>query len=55
MRDNHTALQPGMVFTIEPGLYDSDNIGVRIEGNVLVTENGIECLTSFSRELTLVG
>lgn len=39
-------LEPGMVLTIEPGIYIiSDNIGVRIEDDVLVTENGCEVLT----------
>lgn len=47
-------LQPGMVFTVEPGIYISRsdavdkkwwNIGVRIEDNVLVTESGCEVLT----------
>ncbi len=41
-----TILQPGMVITIEPGIYLPDWGGVRIEDSVLVTEQGCEILTS---------
>ena len=39
-------LQPGMVFTIEPGLYDPGQGGVRLENDLLCTEQGVEVLTS---------
>ena len=55
MRGNMQMLEPGMVFTIEPGLYRMGEAGVRIEDDVVVTDAGIECLTSFPRELRLVG
>ena len=48
---NDQVLQPGMVFTIEPGVYVPGVGGVRIEDNVVVTETGIESLTSFPRSL----
>ena len=55
MRGNHTKLETGMVFTVEPGLYRMGECGVRIEDDVVVTDTGIECLTSFPRELRIVG
>lgn len=47
-------LQQGMVFTIEPGIYDPAVTGVRIEDDVLVTEDGVEVLTKFPKELQIL-
>jgi Xaa-Pro dipeptidase len=43
--DNEWVLQPGMIFTIEPGLYDPLLGGCRLENDILVTESGPEVLT----------
>jgi Xaa-Pro aminopeptidase len=43
---DETVLKPGMVLTIEPGIYFKDNFGVRIEDTVVVTENGCEIISS---------
>jgi Xaa-Pro aminopeptidase len=47
-------LIPGMVVTIEPGLYDKKNCGVRIEDDVLITESKALPLTTFTKELTII-
>ncbi len=48
---NQQILEPGMVFTIEPGVYLPGVGGVRIEDNVVVSEDGLQVLTSYPREL----
>lgn len=46
-----TMLQPGMVITIEPGLYFPGEFGIRIEDYVIVTETGCEVLSTSPKEL----
>ena len=51
---NQRLLGPGMVITIEPGIYRLGEIGVRIEDDVFITEDGAESLTTFPRTLQVV-
>jgi Xaa-Pro aminopeptidase len=48
-------LEPGMVVTVEPGIYLPGVGGVRIEDLAIVTESGLERLTMYPKELTVVG
>ncbi len=54
VRGNHEVLDAGAVFTNEPGLYDIDNFGVRIEDDILVTADGCRSLTTFPTELQVL-
>jgi Xaa-Pro dipeptidase len=52
---NARKLEPGMSFTIEPGIYLLDRFGVRIEDDVIVTDDGLHSFTTFPRELQVIG
>ena len=70
MGEYDVPLQNGMILTVEPGIYISDRIpvpegqpeiddkwkgiGIRIEDDVLITNNSCESLTTFSRELKII-
>jgi Xaa-Pro aminopeptidase len=46
---------PGNVVTVEPGIYLEGRFGIRIEDNVVVTEDGVENFTGFRKDLIEVG
>jgi Xaa-Pro aminopeptidase len=51
---NRLVLEPGMAFSIEPGIYLPGRHGARIEDIVVTTADGVERLNTTSRELTVV-
>lgn len=53
--DNMQLLEPGMAFTVEPGIYLAGRNGVRIEDNLVITEDSAESLSDMPREIRVVG
>lgn len=52
---NEMVLREGMTFTVEPGIYVPNEVGVRIEDDVLITAEGHRSLSSLTRELVMIG
>lgn len=50
-QDDTTRLEAGMAYTVEPGIYLPGEGGVRIEDNVVITNQGHLCLTTLDRKL----
>jgi len=48
---DHTVVEPGMVFTIEPGLYSDEIGGFRHSDTVVVTPDGIDILTAYPKDI----
>jgi Xaa-Pro aminopeptidase len=46
-----TEIRPGMVFSVEPGVYVPGLAGFRHSDTILITEDGSEILTSYPRDL----
>ena len=53
--NDDTALAPGMVVTVEPGVYIPFVGGVRIEDDIVITDSGCRVLTSSPKELLIIG
>lgn len=52
---NEQLVTEGLCFTVEPGIYVAGECGVRIEDDVIVTQSGVDVLTTFPKQLTVIG
>ena len=46
-------MEPGIAFSVEPGIYLPGKLGVRIEDIVVVVDEGVRTLTGYERELVI--
>ncbi|MCL1975977.1 MAG: Xaa-Pro peptidase family protein [Firmicutes bacterium] len=53
-KSNRRNLEPGMAFSIEPGIYIAGDIGMRIENIVLTTEDGNEILNHSTKDIIII-
>jgi Xaa-Pro aminopeptidase len=53
--ESKDTLASGNVVTVEPGIYLEGRAGIRIEDNVVVTDDGIQNFTGFRKDLITVG
>lgn len=51
---NSELAEPGMCFSIEPGIYLPEKWGIRIEDLVVVTEDGVEVLNKYTKEMLII-
>jgi Xaa-Pro dipeptidase len=51
---NKRRLEPGMVFTIDPGVFIARDVPIHIEDTIVVTEDGWESLNTFTHDLVVV-
>ena len=51
---NDMLLEPGMTFSVEPGIYLPDRLGIRIEDIVACTDSGVDTLNESNRNLVVV-
>ncbi len=51
---NTDVVQPGQIFSIEPGIYIPGEVGVRIEDLVIANEDGCEVLNHYPKDLMIV-
>ena len=51
---NHDLIKPNMIFSIEPGIYLENKLGIRIEDLILVTQDGCELLNKFNKNIIVI-